>query len=210
MIHDFYHNTREEIKELEARVLNLDTSMQDEESKHRASISSHMQKVKHLEYEHQNSCDVVKSDATDEMKVEREHHVKTEDTNLGNKTELKSAYSRDDMANISDVNDKERDCESRVEDLQTELEFQKKALIESNNHGLDRLSDELTLRMKVEIHEIEERKNEHINLLMTNHEKAFREMKEYYNDITRENLELIKVHKEKLLEIKEKIASNVV
>jgi len=71
MIHDFYHNTREEIKELEARVLNFDTSMQDEESKHRASISSHMQKVKHLEYEHQNSCDVVKSDATDEMQEER-------------------------------------------------------------------------------------------------------------------------------------------
>ena len=31
-------------------------------------------------------------------------------------------------------------------------------------------------------------------------------MKEYYNDITRENLELIKVHKEKLSEIKEKIS----
>jgi len=73
-----------------------------------------------------------------------------------------------------------------------------------------RLREELTLRMKVEIHEIEERKNEHINLLMTNHEKAFHEMKQYYNDITRENLELIKVHKEKLTEIKEKIASNVV
>jgi growth arrest-specific protein 8 len=64
--------------------------------------------------------------------------------------------------------------------------------------------------MKVEIHEIEERKNEHINQLMMNHEKAFREMKEYYNDITRENLELIKVHKEKLAEIKEKISQNAV
>jgi len=68
------------------------------------------------------------------------------------------------------------------------------------------LEEELTLRMKVEIHEIEERKNEHINQLMTNHEQAFREMKVYYNDITRENLELIKVHKEKLEEIKEKIS----
>jgi hypothetical protein len=27
MIHDFYHNTREEIKELEARVINYDTKM---------------------------------------------------------------------------------------------------------------------------------------------------------------------------------------
>jgi hypothetical protein len=41
---------------------------------------------------------------------------------------------------------------------------------------------------------IEERKNQHINELMKNHEEAFREMKEYYNDITRENLELIRMH----------------
>jgi hypothetical protein len=33
-------------------------------------------------------------------------------------------------------------------------------------------------------------------------------MKEYYNDITRENIELIKVHKDKLKEIKATIAGN--
>lgn len=33
-------------------------------------------------------------------------------------------------------------------------------------------------------------------------------MKEYYNDITRENIELIKVHKKKLNEIKGQIAGN--
>lgn len=55
--------------------------------------------------------------------------------------------------------------------------------------------------MKVEIHEIEERKNEHINELMHNHEQAFTEMKQYQNDITRENLELIKQHREKLTDL---------
>lgn len=62
--------------------------------------------------------------------------------------------------------------------------------------------------MKVEIHEIEERKNQHINELMISHQQAFREMKEYYNDITRENIELIKVHKNKLKEIKSSISGN--
>jgi hypothetical protein len=57
--------------------------------------------------------------------------------------------------------------------------------------------------MKVEIHEIEERKNQHINDLMKNHEEAFREMKEYYNDITKENIELIRMHKEKLMDIQD-------
>jgi len=59
--------------------------------------------------------------------------------------------------------------------------------------------------MKVEIHEVEERKNEHINSLMKNHEEAFKEMKEYYNDITRENLELIRMYKEKLIDIRNQI-----
>ena len=67
---------------------------------------------------------------------------------------------------------------------------------------MQNLREELELRMKVEIHEIEERKNQHINELMKNHEEAFREMKDYYNNITKENLELIKMHREKLVDIK--------
>jgi hypothetical protein len=70
------------------------------------------------------------------------------------------------------------------------------------------LNDELDLRMKVEIHEIEERKNQHINELLKNHEEAFREMKDYYNDITKENLELIRMYKEKLIDIRQQIEFN--
>jgi len=40
--------------------------------------------------------------------------------------------------------------------------------------------------------QVEERKNLHINELMKKHEKAFGEIKNYYNDITHNNLDLIK------------------
>ncbi len=49
---------------------------------------------------------------------------------------------------------------------------------------------------QVEILEIEERKNNHINELMKKHEKAFGEIKNYYNDITHNNLDLIRSLKE--------------
>ena len=52
------------------------------------------------------------------------------------------------------------------------------------NTRLQRLKDELDLKLKVEVHELEERKNLHINELMNNHEKAFTELKKYYNSIT--------------------------
>ena len=39
------------------------------------------------------------------------------------------------------------------------------------------LKEELELKLKVELHELEERKNLHINELISNHEKAFAELK---------------------------------
>ena len=62
--------------------------------------------------------------------------------------------------------------------------------------------------MKVELHEIEERKNQHINDLMINHETAFREMKQYYNDITNENLQIIKQLQEKYQDVKLQIQNS--
>lgn len=81
-------------------------------------------------------------------------------------------------------------------------------LISQYEDKLVKLRAELELRMKVEIHEIEERKNKHINELMKSHQDAFKEMKEYYNDITRENLELIRMYDERLKDIKKQIEDN--
>ena len=66
----------------------------------------------------------------------------------------------------------------------------------------------MELRRKVHIHEIEERKNLHINDLMRNHEKAFGQMKSYYNDITNDNLKLIKSLKDEVAEMKKKAVAN--
>ena len=52
MIHDFYHNTRAEIKELEAKVKNFDTDMQEMEEQGQTTIKVIMQKVARLEYGH--------------------------------------------------------------------------------------------------------------------------------------------------------------
>ncbi|NXJ86814.1 DRC4 protein, partial [Trogon melanurus] len=64
------------------------------------------------------------------------------------------------------------------------------------------LRDELDLRRKTEIHEVEERKNSQINELMKNHEKAFSDIKSYYNDITLKNLALISLLKDQIEEMK--------
>ncbi|RYG54594.1 hypothetical protein EON66_06925, partial [archaeon] len=73
---------------------------------------------------------------------------------------------------------------------------------------LEHLRDDLRLRHKVEVHEVEERKNLHINQLMKAHDEAFAEMKKYYNDITRANLQLISQLRAQIAEANEKVAAN--
>lgn len=52
--------------------------MQKSEEDHRVEIKVYMQKVKHLEYEHGNSCKEVEAIAKKEMKEELEYHLNNE------------------------------------------------------------------------------------------------------------------------------------
>merc|ERR1719310_2009835 len=73
---------------------------------------------------------------------------------------------------------------------------------------VEQLKIDLELRRKVEIHEIEERKNQHINDLLFNHQEAFDEIKAYYNDITHDNLQLIRALKEEIQEMRDREKAN--
>jgi hypothetical protein len=57
------------------------------------------------------------------------------------------------------------------------------------------------IRHRMEMTEVEERKNNQIRQLIDAHEKAFGEMKSYYNDITLNNLALISSIKEQMVHI---------
>lgn len=203
MIHDFYHNTRSEIKELEARIKNLDTDMQTLEEKHKTQIKVYQQKVKHLEYEHGNNKDQVINEANKLMNEEKGYHTDKEKDMIKDKKKYKDEYIRDQISNATQIENEEKDFDLEIQELKRQLDEERINLIETYERKMVALNDELDLRIKVEIHEIEERKNQHINELLKNHEEAFREMKDYYNDITRENLELIRMYKEKLDDIRE-------
>lgn len=61
-----------------------------------------------------------------------------------------------------------------------------------------KVRERLDVARKAETAKIEERKNSHIERLMKAHEKAFAEIKNYYNDITHNNLDLIRSLKEEV------------
>merc|ERR1712054_126627 len=95
-----------------------------------------------------------------------------------------------------------------LQTLRDQFEGNLRQLERSYEEKLTELTDALELQRKVEIHEMEERKNQHINDLMKNHEKAFSQIKGYYNEITTGNLKLIKELKAEVAKLKTKAEAN--
>ena len=82
LINDFYKNTREEIKDLNAQVRNYDAVMQREEESAQTRILSHQQKVEHINYEHEVNIAGIKGAAAANMEEQYDLHAANERGNL--------------------------------------------------------------------------------------------------------------------------------
>lgn len=207
-IESFFEVTRKEVKEVELGLLAKEREIETAAENHRVEVKVYTQKVKHLEYEHVHS---MKRQATEDSAVLRtgeEVHEKREAALRAEKSALRARIADMELASAEAVEHMRTSHEKTVSKLQQEFTANLEQLRTKYETRLQQLREDLRLRLKVEVHEVEERKNLHINQLMRAHEEAFGEMKKYYNDVTRANLELISELKLQIQEATEKQTAN--
>lgn len=200
----FWEITKRQFDDKKAELRNKDREMEEAEERHQIEIKVYKQKVKHLLYEHQNGLDELKTESMIALKRAQEEHRESEDKLRRDKRTLKVYNKEQELAHESADKELHQEQEKAVTALREEFEQRAKEIESKYERKMKMLRDELDLRRKSEIHEIEERKNGQINQLMRNHEKAFADIKNYYNDITLNNLALINSLKEQIEEMKKK------
>jgi len=207
-VNAFWEITKKDLEDKKAELRNKDREMEEMEERHQVEIKVYKQKVKHLLYEHQNNITTLKADGEMALKLQQDEFAKREDDLQQDKRSLKLDLKEMELAHEDVVRQLKLDNAKEITKLRQEFELNAKELQNKYEKKMKMLRDDLELRRKQEIHEIEERKNTHINELMKKHEKAFAEIKNYYNDITHNNLDLIKTLKEDVAEMKKKEAQN--
>ncbi len=203
-VQTFYDVTRKEVSELEMAIAAKDRAMELMEDNHRVEVRVYVQKVKHLEYEHKNSLKSIDVDSNNFKAEETGMHDGRVDGLKTDKTNLKEELREKNTTNAQEIENVKVQHEKILQQMREVFEGNLRDLRDRCETKLRNLEDDLELRRKVDIHEIEERKNLHINDLMRNHDKAFGQMKSYYNDITNDNLQLIKDLKSEVVEKKKK------
>lgn len=208
MVKRFYDITKDEVKQIEAKLLNMDRQMELLERDHGVHIKVHEQKVQQLEYEHKNSRRQVTANGDSSIQSEREMHSERILQMNKEKLDIKRNLKEQQLENEEDVKMMRSGFSKSLFKLRETFEHNHKALEAQYQEQVRELKVDLELRRKVEIHEIEERKNQHINELLFNHQEAFDEIKAYYNDITHDNLALIKSLKDEIQEMKDREKKN--
>ncbi|XP_007670743.1 dynein regulatory complex subunit 4 [Ornithorhynchus anatinus] len=203
-IHTFWEITRRQLEEKKAELRNKDREMEEAEDRHQVEIKVYKQKVKHLLYEHQNNLTEMKAEGTVAMKLAQKEHRTQESELRKDMRTLKVELKEQELANEVVVKNLRLKHDEETTQMRNDFERQVREIEAKYDKKMKMLRDELELRRKTEIHEVEERKNGQINTLMKNHEKAFSDIKNYYNDITLNNLALINSLKEQMEEMKKK------
>jgi len=203
-VNTFWEITKRQLEEKKSELRNKDREMEDAEERHQIEIKVYKQKVKHLLYEHQNNISELKAEGTVALKLAQDEHRGNELDLRKDKRSLKVELKEQELAHEDVIKNLKKTHDEMITELRNDFERQAKEIEQKYERKMRALRDELDLRRKTEIHEIEERKNGQINTLMKNHEKAFSDIKNYYNDITLNNLALINTLKETVEEMKKK------
>ena len=125
---------------------------------------------------------------------EIEERTRTETQVYKQKVKHLMHVHRKDLATLDA--DKKQTKEKQQQEHQGATKLQE--IDDEHAHNMEALFEDYELQRINETHEIQERKDHHIRRLMKSHDKAFNEMRDFYNKITRDHLAFITQYEQEL------------
>ncbi|KAK9826877.1 hypothetical protein WJX81_002647 [Elliptochloris bilobata] len=203
----FWEIGKHDAEDQRAELRNKDRELEELEERHQVEIKVYKQKVKHLLYEHQHALAVLKADGEAAVKQAGDEAAAREADLRRDLRTLHCQLREQEDAHGEAVRGLQLEAAKQVSKLRQEVEAGARGLAGRADKRLRMAREEAELRRRTELAEVEERKNTHIQDLTKRHEAAFAEIKAYYNDVTANNLDLVKALKEDAAELRKREAA---
>eukprot|EP00696_Hemimastix_kukwesjijk_P018394 gnl/Hemi2/7261_TR2471_c0_g2_i1.p1 gnl/Hemi2/7261_TR2471_c0_g2~~gnl/Hemi2/7261_TR2471_c0_g2_i1.p1 ORF type:complete len:428 (+),score=189.07 gnl/Hemi2/7261_TR2471_c0_g2_i1:243-1526(+) len=198
----FWEISKKECEDLRAELRNKCRDMEQQEETHDIEIKVYKQRIGHLLHDHQNKTSDVKIEGESAlMSLEDDHRAKEGQLRAEHRA-LKVDLKSQELAYDDMVKNLKQEYDRHITQLRLETQREMTELRTTMERRMKALKDDLDLQRKQEVHEVEERKNAHISNLIKNHEKAFSEIRSFYNDMTRHNCDSINHYKDEIADLK--------
>jgi len=197
----FWIVEKKKLEDKRVELRNKDRELQDLEEKHQVEIKIYKQRLKHLLYEHQNEITQKKTETEKALKMAQDDDREAESDVKEDRRALSTVIKEIEITHEEYIRGLKREQDQKITMLRHEFERRSNEIQKSYEAQMKKSRDGLDKRRKEEIRAIEDRKHVMIEQLMAEHSKAFADIKNYYNDITHNNLDLIKSLKEEVKEL---------
>jgi hypothetical protein len=194
----FWIVEKRKLEDKRSALRNKDRELQDLEEKHQVEIKIYKQRLKHLLHEHQNEITQKKTEAEMATKIAQDDDRESEFDIKVDKRNIDLAYKETVMSHEEYIRGLKREQDQRITFLRHEFERKANEIQKSYEMKMKKTRELLDRKRKEEVKSIEDKKAEMIDAMLLEHQKAFSDIKNYYNDITHNNLDLIKSLKEEV------------
>lgn len=171
-------------------------------------IKNVLLQMKHLQYEQQTRVGELRAEFMTQLKTAQEDHGAQEQHLLRDKRELRRLLREKEESVQEQLQQLKLQSAAALTEERIKFERELEEIQEHNEIKFQRYVEESGLRQRMEMEEIEERKNNQIAKLIEAHDRAHNELKNYYADITTNNLALIGSLKEQMEECKARAEKN--
>lgn len=182
---------RTDIEAVNSQILLLDIGNEQAAEEHSSKVQAYHHRSLALKAESQTMRDTVKVDSQGNLDQYRQSHSNLLTSNLQERIDIDAAMEKEQTEHDEEIANLQIVYANNLVALRQQFEQQHKLLQSQLEARHAALAEELDLRHRVDVHELEERKNQHIADLHSNHQEAFRQIREYYKEITLDNVQLI-------------------
>lgn len=204
MINNYYEISKDDLKRIELEIEKEEFLMESLEQKHREDINAFVNKFKHLEYDHETFInETLKKNSIKALENELDSRKEREEFFMNHKMNLKkdikehAGFYREDIEKTKDK------LEKRYKQVKDDLEKRLNEIQQRYKNKMKQLEEDLELRLRVDIHELEERKNLHINNLIKAFEERMDAWKKENIQQIKENINLIKLNSDNYKSLKD-------
>ncbi|XP_063697687.1 dynein regulatory complex subunit 4 [Culicoides brevitarsis] len=198
----FWEITRNQLDEARTTIRNKEREV--EEAQERADIETKnvMQQMKHLQYENQTKIGEMRAEMMTQLKMAQEDHTLQERELLGDKREFRRQLREKEECIELEMQKLKMEHSEQMSREREKFLNEAQEMTKIHEQRLQKYMEESEIRHRMEMSEVEERKNAQISKLIKEHEHSFGEIKQYYNDITTNNLQLISTMKDQMDELR--------
>lgn len=200
--------SKKELEDRRAEARAQDRMRADTAEAHAVELKVHKTRIKHLLFEHQGDATDGRTDGAVGLKLAQEAHRESERELKADKRDLSGVLREMETAHDEYVRTLRAEQDRAITQLRHEFERETRELGALYEERMLRLREALTRAREDEIRSVERKKTRHIATLIAAHEKAFADIRLYYNEITHSNLDLIKSLKEEAGDLKKKEAGD--